>query len=1026
MATAAFLLEARRFDAPMIALVKVSLASPSTKTLYLSSNFIETPDFTLWEGGIVAFEPIRATGAFLASGPNPVTAGFSLASRHGLGFQPITKNITNLFVDYRWIGAAVEIYLWSQRLTSFANVQLQFKGIVQNFTVKSDVCEVRCLQRQDWNKITSPVVVTRDIFPRAPDRSVGMPLPIVYGAIKGPTFRTPWASAYGADQNALEDCHGGQIGSVGVVVDTGRGGVDQKMEVRFASHALRSHGVTADSTQYFIRGQDVLGSITPTELFSTASGAGFRLGDEFAGAVFPVRFIEQSAWSSNPCDNAPYGMDVFDEASFARFRAQGTPGAFIQGRKFRAEGVPTQGVLVEAFLRMAYSTGSSGLSSFHVASLKNGGGASGILSPPPNSTTPTVVRQSLGTAWGGVKMPNYPWDFSEIEITFEWLSVPAPGISEEFRLYFIGIEVVFKPQAKTYAQGYTIPAKTRRGAGRGVGQGRVEILEPSVVVPPDTEIESDFFGTLEGMADDGSGAYTGVAAALIERPCDIAHHLLRNYADQTGKIETGAGVLGSFVDARTSLRTWKKGAWKAALVIAESSDIETQLGRLAGAGMAWCFIDRFSDKWVWVPWLAGAGTDYARKVYRDDLLAFEIDSIPAGRVPSGIRIPYSWDSASRRFLLATHVSTVSSRSGHAYFDVRDQYLTVVAGVNDKIDVDVAGTNYTHTLAAGSYTDATLIPELQAINGVVSPMSVAFGGRIVAGENARLDFNDGVARTANLAAGLYDMEALAVEVAEKMNSASSGWSCTYSRTTRKFTISRSSGTAQLWPGGQAQHIACNAAIGFTHAERTGSLSYTGDFAVEEDRIAFAASFDFIFEFATGTNGTQAAAPKSACDLLGFDGRQDSAVAQKWQSAHSPKGYREKTLADSAAIYGQTREVVVEGRAIYDTDTARELRNRLVDLLSIPRIVVRFRTTRMPDLHRGELVRFDDLDNFGLAFPKSGSSGLWAGRRFRVLSVSQRLGPTFDQEIECIETDLVDASVPAEGEMIEMGEALIPTT
>lgn len=999
MATAAFLREARRADAPLIALVKIYLASPTAKTLYLSSNFIETPNFQLWEGAIVDFDSISAPGTFLATGPDPCKAGFSLATRSSLGSQVVeTANLSALFKDYRWIGAKVEIYMWSQRLTSFADAWLAFSGIVQSYKVSSATIDVRCIQRQDYDKIVSPVFVDRDKFPRSPERSVGLPLPIVYGAIKGPKFRSPWADPYGTHQNAIEDCHGGQLGIPGVVVDTGRGGVNQKMEVRFAGHALKSHGVTADSTQYFIQAEDRIGSITPSELFSGSAGAGFRLGDEFDAAIFPVRFVEQSAWSANPCDNAPYGMDVFDEASFARFRAQGAPGGFVQGRKFRAEAPAPKGVLVEAFLRMAYSTGPSGLSSFHVATLKNGGGGSGILSPPPNSSTPTTVRQSLGTAWGGVKLPNDPWNFSEIEVTFEWLSVPAPGISEEFRLYFIGIEVVYKPEAKTHAQGYTIPAKLRRGGGRDWGRGPVGILEPSVVVPPDTEIESEFFGTVEGMADDGSGAYTGVALALIERPCDIAHHLLRNYGGQAaGQVEAGAGVFGSFVDARTSLKTWKKGTYKSALVIAESSDVGTQLRRLAEAGLGWCYIDRFSDKWLWVPWLRDAGTDYARRVWRDDIIAFEIDSIPSGRVPSGIRIPYAWDAATKRYLFASHVSAVSSRAGQGFFDVRDEYLTVVSGVNDRFELDASAVKYAKTFAAGSYTDETFVPVLQSINDVVGPTSVAFGGRIVTDKNDRIHFDDGVPRTGQIAAGLYDMEGLAVAATTAMNAVSTLWTVSYSRATGKFTISRSSGTATLTFGSAT---GAAAALGFTNESHAAGSPYVGDFAVEENRIAISTSFNFYIEFATGPNGTEAATPKSCADLLGFDGRQDT-LNRKWQMAHSPKGWREATLATSAAIYGQTREVVVEGRAIYDTDTARELRNRLVDWLSAPRIVVRFSTTRMPDVHRGELVRFDDLDNFGISFPKAGSGGLWAGRRFRVLQVQQRLGPSFDQEIECIE-------------------------
>lgn len=1018
MATAKFLTEARRADAPMIALVKVYLTSPSTKTLHLSSNYIETPDFQLWEGVIVALDPIRAPGSFLGPGPDPVTAGFSIASRSVLGDQPTGENFTNLVTAYRWIGAKVEVFLWSQRLTSIGDRQLVFSGSVQSYQVSSATIDVRCIQRQDYDKIISPIFVTRDRFPRAPDRSVGLPVPIVYGAIKSPALRAPWPSAYGTDQNKLEKALGGQLGVPAVMVDTGRGGSNQKMEFLIAAHPVKIHDSPTEGAQYYIDAADRLGIITPTELFSAAGGAGFRLGDDFAAAIMPVRFVEQAAHSIDPAINPAYAHDLFEETTFMTLIGD-QPGGIRQGRRFRAESVDNMGKLVEAFLYVAWYPNEVGAGNFQFGTSKNGGGASAIVIGGTVGT-PTVGSASLGVAWGGARMPDTPWNFSEIEVTFEWTTNVNP--KETKFIFALGIGVVYKPKAKIYAPRQVSRPHFRRGS-----RGMPEFIASRELAPPDTEIESLFFATLEGMADDGSGTYTGSADALVERPCDIAHHLLRNYGGQnSGQVESGAGLFGSFVDARSSLLTWRNGQWRCAFAIAEASSVGSWIQRIAQAGLGWAYIDRYTDRWVWINWLRDSGSDYNRQVWRDDIIGFEIDSVPSGRVPSGIRIPYAWDGASKRFLFETHLSAVSSKSGHAFFNVRDQMLTVTADVNDRIDVDVATVNYTYQIPAGTYTDETLIPALRDINDTVSPFSVAFGFRIVAGENARFDFEDTVPRTVTLTAGLYTGETLATELQTQMNSVSTNWVCSYSRVTKKFTILRTSGTAQINPDpGQTAGNAANAALGFDHLVKTGASSYTSDFEVEEDRIAFAASFDFSFEFATGANGTEQAAPKSACDLLGFDGRLNT-PARKWQSAHSPKGWRETTLADSAAIYGQTREIVIEGRTIYDTETARELRNRLVDWLAIPRIIVRFSTTKMPDVRRGELIRFDDLDNFGLSFPKSGSDGLWAGRRFMVLQVQQRLGPTFEQEIECIETDLVDATVPVDEEMIDLDADIIPTS
>src|SRR6185436_395943 len=178
------------------------------------------------------------------------TGGFALSSRHGLGFQPITKNITNLFVDYQWKGAKVEIYLWSSRLTDWADALLVYSGRVQNYAVGSDRCEVRLLQREDWKQDVDPSEVARDRFPRAPDRSVGLPLGICYGRV-GLPMRPPWPEL--ANVQDLEAVNGGQLGASALTVDTGRGAGQQNQRVLVARHAIKSHADSTLGLRYYIK-----------------------------------------------------------------------------------------------------------------------------------------------------------------------------------------------------------------------------------------------------------------------------------------------------------------------------------------------------------------------------------------------------------------------------------------------------------------------------------------------------------------------------------------------------------------------------------------------------------------------------------------------------------------------------------------------------------------------------------------------------------------------------------------------------
>src|SRR6185369_10411095 len=96
--------------------------------------------------------------------------------------------------------------------------------------------------------------------------------------------------------------------------------------------------------------------------------------------------------------------------------------------------------------------------------------------------------------------------------------------------------------------------------------------------PPDTEIDGDFFGTLEGQPDDVIGTYTGTANALIELAPHVAAFLLRAYGAQTAaQVELGTGVFGSFNDAPASLKSWRGSDWISGLMISEVSSVSTYI-----------------------------------------------------------------------------------------------------------------------------------------------------------------------------------------------------------------------------------------------------------------------------------------------------------------------------------------------------------------------------------------------------------------------------------------------------------------
>jgi hypothetical protein len=1024
-ATAALLAEARQSNSALIPLVKVSLTTPSARTLYLSVDHVTTPNLTtpgdpdqIWEVAISKVDPIRAPGAFLGTGPDLCMAGFTLLTKRALGFQVNPKNIGDLFVDFRWIGATVEIYLWSRRLTLWADALRVFKGVVQNYDIGLMEADVRLLQRRDWNKIVSPNIVTKGKYPRAPERSLGLPLSICYGAVKGPPFRAPYADFYSASQHSMEHVSGGQVGIPGVLVDTGRGGASQKGKVVVASHSVKTLNVGNSGTGFYLDQSNLLVPLEPPggDVFNTAGvEAGFLVADEFRLASYPISPSEAFIPAATPCDDPRNALDPFNETTFARFTYQPSPLIDKRIGEWRLPDVPSPGDadLTKVYVHCGYKS-SATLTNFQVG-LRRIGPAGAPYTTIAASLTPTrvVVGPINLTDWGvGTHAPTTPWAWSECNLVAFWNAILGlPVAREDVWLYLIGLEVVYAPERRIYQPGYRLPLTVRRHHRAARPDRPYQLLNPGELVPADTEIEASFFATLEGYQDSGGGTYTGVGNALIEKPPDVLAHFQTNYGDgDFSRLETGSGVFGSLVDARATLKTWRQGDMKLGIFISEISDAATQLERMLSSCASWLYLDRYTDKWHMVPWQKGVGTQYPRKVYKEDLLEFSADLTPDTAVISGLKVPYGYDGRSREYRMNTHASRISSNSGWAWKNIRDQHLTITTGVNDKLDFATLGGAFTATVAGSAYADghaaAAALDAAMETADAGRDFMVCYGGSVRTGYNDKLDINDGAVKVATVANGDYaTMEALATAYQSALNAASLNWTVAYSRTTRKFTVDRTAGTKTLLSGtGANKATTAYTLIGYNSSADVTGGTVAQDVA-EEDLFqieCLGSAMDLLL--ASGTNGSNATTPKSVAEVYGFDGAYDrdaQGAARHWVG-DCPKGTREQKLDAAATAYGHNRELVVEGRAIYDTDTARELRNRLVDLLSEPRVRVRMRTARMPDLERGRLVQFADLDDW-MKYPKQGSNGLWAGKSFRVLEVVQHMGPTFEQEVLAVEND-----------------------
>ena len=242
-----------------------------------------------------------------------------------------------------------------------------------------------------------------------------------------------------------------------------------------------------------------------------------------------------------------------------------------------------------------------------------------------------------------------------------------------------------------------------------------------------------------------------------------------------------------------------------------------------------------------------------------------------------------------------------------------------------------------------------------------------------------------------------------------SSSSGGWVFDYAPAVDsnegKVTVTKLSGTRTILAGASATAVERAesgwASLGFSQI--LGNITVTASptmVTAHDDRFvdhiwiqSLHSVTDYLFQ--SGTNGADSATAVRHCgDLLGATAANDILGSDSTHGSmcfYCPKGVREQALKKTATRYGARREVEFEGRAIYDTDVALQLRNRVADLLGRPRSTIRFNTTKAPDIERGQVIEFwPDMDDF--AYPGLGSDGKWTGKRFVVTEAVHNLGPT----------------------------------
>ena len=995
-------------------LVKVELTDPSALTLYLSSRGTNTPGATpqFWQAALDDIGPVVESGNLGTFDPGLATFDFRLTPRPLAG-QTVDELSGKLFASYYWYGATVTAYYWETSLTSFTDALQIFKGVVIEYETELNAVNIYCQQRNSWVKRLPTDEVTRGKYPRAPESSIGLPVPICYGSLLTIGARAP-ASEQGAYNQTLTGLLGLRRGGVrGVPVSLGKGdGV--KGRVMFAGHACKLFNSDVDGTTPAIAFGDQLCEIDPIggDVFNTATGTGFDFNDVTTAdadpfdCFFPALALDSKQVAANPGNNARGAVDGFNDLAYGRLDYDAGE---IELRFVLGDVIP-QGLYRRLQMVICWST-TAGAASLRADFVSNTGGTTATLAATAGLTTPTGAGTTIAGGAGG--LPNGIWTLgSEGAYIKVYLTGVATG--QKARIFAVGMIYKFRPQwpvatpARTYIVGYRKVPKHKGLFYNPFNNSDMYTTEAVYQTEPEENIvNSQFYATLQGYADSG-GTYTGSGTDLIERPPDILRHFLTTYCGET-LFETGVGEPGSLVDLRAQMKSWRATDMKAAFAIdtfTKSSDV---VRTLAVSTMFWPFISCFTDKWCGVPWKAGRSADFPRRLTRYDLLDPNGPKIIMHRdeVQNDIVVAYSHDAWSRRPLHESYLSSARSGSGHRYRSLRDEHTTVVASESDRIDftTGTAGA-VTVNLTPAVYTIATLREhvdtQMSASAGIF--MQVCWGLLIEAGINDRIPFNDGASLSATLTAGDYnaDPAALATEAQTKMNAISSNWTVTYSATTRLFTFARSAGTKQVnWVSGIGASATAALAFGFKLADVTATVSST--FAVEPERYVIAVhDTDTIkLRWETGANGIDAATPRAAGALLGFDMARDYDDGLSYALAHVPKNARETAMATSITRYGSRPTLNVDLPYVNDTDTAREIRNRYSSLWKQPPVEVQFNTERMPDLQRGMVFDYDASLDAIKPYTVPGSDGSWLGKKFVAVRVERHSLPTMHQSVVAFE-------------------------
>lgn len=1011
------------------AFARIDLVKPTARTVWAGTRDYFSPANKYWQS-MIREGYLHSPGSHLTNDIEPCTGRLTLAGDVRLGWQTGSQRLSDAFYTHEWRGATVTIWYWELSLTNWAaDAYQRFTGEVLFPEIESGDVVLQLRGSMDWNQPIQPAVISRETDPNAPEEMIGVVVPILYGAHEQAPWRTPWKNRvnnyYSGGGSALTDnmapfLFGGRRLARAVLADLGRGA--GKARVRVASHPVKAVADPSQGAGVYLEEGDraSLLEIPGGDVFNDAlQGAGFLIGDNTpAWLAIPPEAVEVVA---NTADDFRSILEATD-ASFVQFDQ---PGGKTKLRvRFPAPENPGDMLSAPPAFIVAFAYDLNGGALQAVLTNQGTGLSSGtmiLLDSTP--TRPTTIYFSLGinglgqVAWGVTPLPATPYDLGNL-----YLEITATAGMP--RLYACSIAIKHRPTQPIVESTRTVQVQrhrqlNRRGKWHGGIYGPYTETEE---LPAVTEFRGKVFHNTLGWADDGSGTISGTANALLEDPGDLATHILVNYGFRSlAQIERGIGAHGSFVDARAAFHTWNGRKMKLALGIHEDVDVLTALAWITAASASWIFISPSDGKFRIIPW-GTPGTTYDLRFGPSTVFGTpRIRPLPSTTAATGMRVPYGYDARKSDYLHEVMVRADypqlrgQSSGGYEYFGIRDESLRVVASLKDRLDVRVSGVTTQVSLAVQDNDYASLYLDLKAKFNTATLHGLrwgfAFGGVRYAGAN-KIGLTDGSTFVITIPDGVRTLEEEAALTQQLIRAATGNntWTVTVARSAGPggagiFTFARGSGagTASLRFNDPAI-AGDNACAGYGFRPNFYTLTggtVTGEFAVEEQFFVITASGVFDLLHRTGPNGFLTASPRDAAAVLGMNHKYDLTGGTSYRGV-CPKGYLEKTLGVIASDFDPKRVPTVEGRALFDTASAREMRNRVLRLSSGMPNLVTWPSPFAQDIERGQIAPFSaDMDRI-LPYTREGSSGSWADPTLLVLETFDNFNPTtFATEIVAVE-------------------------